>query len=309
VSAGVYNETVDFGGKAIVIEGDVVDPSQVVLDGTGLPGAVVRAVSGEGAGSVLRGVTVRNGLVGEPLSDDPSPIFGGGGLLAIDSSPTIEDCRFESNGSTIGGAIAAVRSALSIQRCVIADNDAANGAGMLLDGCDGAVIEDSSITGNIATGLGGGVQVIAGSTLFRAVIISDNESATNGGGIAFDAVDDTAELRIESCEITGNTAASAGGGLASTGPSLPEVQGTRICDNTPDQIDGSYEDLGENDICDDANCPGDFDGDGFVKGPDLGLLFTMWGDCPAPCPADFDGDGRVRGFDLGVLFTNWGPCP
>ena len=127
--------------------------------------------------------------------------------------------------------------------------------------------------------------------------------------MAWDAADGSTGLALTGCVISTNTATVAGGGLASTGDVNAVLSGTTICENEPDQIDGSYEDGGDNDICDDAPCPGDFDGDGIVKGPDLGLLFTMWGPCPAPCVADFDGDGQVRGFDLGVLFTNWGACP
>jgi hypothetical protein len=309
VSAGTYNETVDFAGKAIVIEGDVADPSQVILEGTGLAGAVVRAVNGEGPGSILRGVTVRGGLIGEPLSDDPEPAFGGGGLLAIGSSPLIEDCVFDANGSGAGGAIAAIGSGLSIRRCVITGNDAMHGAGVLLDHCENALIEDSTITSNSATGVGGGVHVIAGSSTIRNTTIADNTSGERGGGVAWDTADGSTGLVVTGCTISTNAATVAGGGLASTGDVHAVLSGTTICENEPDQIDGTFEDRGDNDICDDAPCLGDFDGDGIVKGPDLGLLFTMWGPCPAPCVADFDGDGLVRGFDLGVLFTNWGPCP
>jgi hypothetical protein len=57
------------------------------------------------------------------------------------------------------------------------------------------------------------------------------------------------------------------------------------------------------------NCPGDFDGDGFVSGGDLGTLLGQWGQCSGACSGDFDGDGFVSGGDLGTLLGSWGACP
>jgi hypothetical protein len=54
-------------------------------------------------------------------------------------------------------------------------------------------------------------------------------------------------------------------------------------------------------------CSGDFDGDGRVRGNDLGILFLQWGTCGS-CVADLTGDGRVDGADLGLLFLHWGDC-
>jgi endonuclease/exonuclease/phosphatase family metal-dependent hydrolase len=50
--------------------------------------------------------------------------------------------------------------------------------------------------------------------------------------------------------------------------------------------------------------PGDFNGDGFVNGADLGLLLGAWGQC-AKCPEDLDGSGGVNGADLGLLLGYW----
>jgi uncharacterized protein (TIGR03118 family) len=57
--------------------------------------------------------------------------------------------------------------------------------------------------------------------------------------------------------------------------------------------------------------PIDFNHDGIVSGPDLDILLSAWGPCPAAgspgeCPADLDGDGDVDGFDLGMLLGAWG---
>jgi hypothetical protein len=60
------------------------------------------------------------------------------------------------------------------------------------------------------------------------------------------------------------------------------------------------------DECGAGGCPADLDGDGVVRGSDLGLLFIAWGQGGA---ADLDGDGEVGGSDLGLMFVAWGPCP
>ncbi len=61
--------------------------------------------------------------------------------------------------------------------------------------------------------------------------------------------------------------------------------------------------------------PGDLDGDGEVRVPDLIILLSAWGPCPKPCtpgdpadtcPEDLDGDCEVRVPDLIILLSNWG---
>ncbi|MHC4976918.1 MAG: dockerin type I domain-containing protein, partial [Planctomycetota bacterium] len=54
-----------------------------------------------------------------------------------------------------------------------------------------------------------------------------------------------------------------------------------------------------------VECAGDFNGDGFVNGADLGLLLANWGLAGA---ADLNGDGTVNGADLGLLLAAWGAC-
>jgi formylglycine-generating enzyme required for sulfatase activity len=57
-----------------------------------------------------------------------------------------------------------------------------------------------------------------------------------------------------------------------------------------------------------AQCIGNLNNDGFVDGPDLGVLLASWGPCGPSCPADISADGVVDGADLGELLARWGPC-
>ncbi len=47
---------------------------------------------------------------------------------------------------------------------------------------------------------------------------------------------------------------------------------------------------------------GDIDGDGFINGSDLGMLFAGWG---MDGETDLNEDGTTDGLDLGIILTNW----
>lgn len=51
-------------------------------------------------------------------------------------------------------------------------------------------------------------------------------------------------------------------------------------------------------------CPGDFNSDQQVSGPDLTVLLAGWGSASG----DINGDGTTNGVDLTALLAAWGPC-
>ena len=58
------------------------------------------------------------------------------------------------------------------------------------------------------------------------------------------------------------------------------------------------------------SCTADFNDDGEVRSPDLGVLLAAWGDTgKEAAPFDLDDDGIIDSSDLGILITQWGPCP
>ena len=80
-------------------------------------------------------------------------------------------------------------------------------------------------------------------------------------------------------------------------------------------LDGTYADENKNgipDCCDmDISCPGcpaDFDEDGMVGGPDLGLLLGYWRNSDAFPSGDLNFDGDIDAADLGLLLGYWGFC-
>ena len=77
--AGVDNRGLDYGGRLIVVRSASLDPDACVVDcenaATGF-----YFVSGETADAVLEGITITHGL---------GPLYDGGGIHIVDSSPTI----------------------------------------------------------------------------------------------------------------------------------------------------------------------------------------------------------------------------
>jgi hypothetical protein len=68
---------------------------------------------------------------------------------------------------------------------------------------------------------------------------------------------------------------------------------------------GTSEDLNDNGIPDECECPGDFDGDWDVDTADLLFLLGAWGTPDGD--VDFDGDTDTA--DLLALLAAWGECP
>ena len=95
VQPGTYVESIDFLGKAITVRS--TDPNDIgvvlntIIDGTGFD-HVVQCISGEGPGTVLSGFVITGGNAN-------GGGFGnvGGGMLIINSSPTVTNTGFCNN--------------------------------------------------------------------------------------------------------------------------------------------------------------------------------------------------------------------
>lgn len=167
VGPGVFVEDIDFLGKAIIVRGS--GPSTVVR-GTGA-GPVVRFTSGEGAGSVLDGVTVTGGV-----ADD------GGGILVVDASPTVRRTIVAGNAARRqGSGIYLVRSASLITNSLFVDNRALDpraGDPHTVQMLDGAV---RLVNNTIAYGDSNGLLIRGGG---GSVVIRNNVFAANGSRVA-----------------------------------------------------------------------------------------------------------------------------
>lgn len=233
----------------------------------------------------------------------------GGGIYVSGSDPIFIDCDFDGNEALLGGGVCNKGypdpSQPTFIDCVFEHNEAEEGGGMhtvrggpTLDGC--------LFKYNSASELGGGLYNDDCSVDIKNSTIRNNNAAY-GGGLYI--VNDCCTKALIGCTVRNNDASVSGGGMYIRGVS-PDLTDTIVCGNLTDQINGTFNDLGNNSIgfdCDDPSSP-DLNGDGIVDGADLTIVLANWGSCQAGehCQADVTGDFLVDGFDLTVVLGNWG---
>jgi len=141
VSAGTYNENINFNGKAITVKGEK-GANQTVINGGGL-GSVVNFASGEGNSSVLDGFTIKGG----------NNMYYGGGIHIYSSSPAIKNNIITGNTATYsGGAIAICSSSSVITNNTISGNTSLYGSGGISVACySSPVITNTILWGNGST--------------------------------------------------------------------------------------------------------------------------------------------------------------
>ena len=127
VQPGTYVENIDFLGKAITVRGSGAGLS--VIDG-GSNGSVVTFQSGETSASVLEGFTITNGT-GTFTSIAGMMLPAGGGIFVLgflqpsgfSLSPTIRKCEITGNMASHGGGVSVRDSARAlIEECTISAN-------------------------------------------------------------------------------------------------------------------------------------------------------------------------------------------
>ena len=165
-------------------------PGAVVLQPDSIRGSILRITTG-GADAVVDGFVFEGGF-GEQFEGHSY----GGGIWIEDSSPTIQNCVFRSNGATFGGGIyVSGESDPLITHCVFADNRARHlgGAISIEDGASATIRTSRFVRNVVAHSLsgnfrGGAVSVIGGS---RALIFGnrflENRAERGGGAVYLEA--------------------------------------------------------------------------------------------------------------------------
>jgi parallel beta-helix repeat protein len=227
VQPGTYHELIDFKGKAITVRStDPLDPAVVaatIIDGQDL-GTVVKFQSSEGAGSVLRGLTIREGK-------------GIGGGLYINGSPTVEYNVIQWNNSTQhGGGILVQAGSPTVQHNTVAYNVSAEmGGGLCVLSQAAPVITMNTIHDNIGHG-GGGVAFkgACASLVFEGNTLQGNSGGLKGGGLY--CTDATVTL-IKANEFISNTA-DFGGGIACLSQCAATIEDNTIRENEATDFGG-----------------------------------------------------------------------
>ena len=217
----------------------------------------------------------------------------GGGIYISDAAPVIENCQFVYNWGRSGGGIAVqgmhqTNKPVQIIDCLFQRNNAS---------------EDSFT----ATHRGGGVlSADAANLLVHNTEMEDNHAEIWGAG--FECVESTCVFT--DCLFASN---SAGIDSANLGVSILQsetsLQNCILCDQQLSEINGDWQDLGDNIEFETCDCP-DTNGDGLVDVNDILAIIESWGDCWPPfyCPADVDGDGTVNVNDVLLVIGEWGVC-
>ncbi|MHB8077784.1 MAG: right-handed parallel beta-helix repeat-containing protein [Candidatus Krumholzibacteriia bacterium] len=226
LAAGVYrgdgNRDLDYNGKAVTVRSVAGDPALCVIDCEGSEVSPHRGFyfhSQEGSGSVLEGVTVRNGYAADQ----------GGGILCwgdkpdVVATPAVRHCRITRCSAPRGAGLAVanvnvwplalVQSLLLLTppftACVVDSND---GEGIRVDARVGLTVAvGCSFTGN--SGHGGAVTGVG--TGNPGGIVFDDCQLTGNGGDGLYHLGDASRLRLLGCELDDNVGrgfASDGGG-------------------------------------------------------------------------------------------------
>ncbi len=202
----------------------VVDTNTVVGPGAAGGGAYVYG-SMSIAGSTFSANAVDTS---EPFDDSAGFQHGAG--LAMDAwfsegvalGVTITDSSFTDNqqlggGVLYGGGLSLFGAEATIDRVTVTGNSATHGGGAfisdwgLTDSDPAAIVSDSELSGNDATGFGGGIGVAANIGPGVDVVSStiSGNTADSGGGTA--VFGDGSHLLLERSTVSGNTATTSGG--------------------------------------------------------------------------------------------------
>ena len=191
--------------------------SDVIIDGfrfTGGRGQSYTSIpySGRfGGGAVVLGDAVlRNIDITGNSAGSASTVGGGGGLLLFNSNAVLEDVTIHGNTSVYGAGVYVYGGAPTLVDCVISDNTA--------------------ITDNDDTPLGGGLYVTDATLTMTGCTVSGHVDLGMGGGLYAADNTGTTVLNLSHNEFSGNSAVTCGGGLYMAGDSLTMV-GDALRDN------------------------------------------------------------------------------
>ena len=242
VAPGTYLENVNFRGKNVLLsshylfdeDGSFINTT--IIDGSNPhspdTASVVTFLSGEENTAILQGFTLTGGK-GTKIHDGVFVRLGGG-IIIIDSSPTIrhniiafnESINSDGVSFKSGGGISADHSSAIISNNIIYKNISSDGGGVQLGHIPGSIFRNNIVAYNTVFGRGA-VWIRGDQGKFINNTIAFNFSGTSGGiGMVHNP-----RVNIENCIIYGNT----------TGSSNPQIVGSGIINVTNTNIEGAWE--------------------------------------------------------------------
>lgn len=310
VAPGRYLENIDLMGKAVALR-SAAGRDVTVLDGKGSRDSVIRCVRGEGRSTVIAGFTITGGTGNRSIYGPDATI--GGGLLILESNPTIQDCRFENNQVTYngGGVYSGYECAPSIERCEFIGNQAERGGGAynsystsifhncrfimnaasfggggIYNGNDSRPhISNCEFQANLASYNGGAIYDYESNSILEDCFFSRNAANYNGGAVYNGYLSD---IRLKRCTfLTPNDDIAGSGGFVLNPTAIVGacclvdscLQVSEIeCLNAGGQYAGRKVSCEDDYICPER-CPSDLNIDGIVDALDLVQLLADMGAC------------------------------
>lgn len=226
-------------GGGVASAAEAGDAAVTILDSnlTGNTAGNGGGLWAQGAGHVAA-VTLRNTTFADNTGTTGA---GGAALLARTDgrlTATIGAARF--NGNSGGGLLAEALggdAAINVDGTTFAGNTAADGAGVLLrvgdSGTGELLLSKTTLSGNAATGAGGGVYATATGggtahlTLFNATL-SGNSAGGAGGGLSLATSGGATGANLVYTTLAGNTANGGGGGIHTAGSASATLTATII---------------------------------------------------------------------------------
>ena len=194
------------GGGVYVANGQLVMSSGTISKNT------ANAQVGKGGGIYAGGNFINRGGI---ITDNTAALGGGvyGAATVNLTSSSITD-----NEADSGGGVYVEKGPLYMRDGEVSNNTAQSGGGIYLgDAVTTAdIIPDAgksiSITGNEATGSGGGIYSSSGANLTLNAVLQNNTAGMSGGGVHLSASesDKPWTITIQGGELSGNTATSQG---------------------------------------------------------------------------------------------------
>ena len=317
VAAGLYDGTgnyeINFLGKRISLLSEA-GPEETIID-CGKAGCGLKFTSGETQETLVDGFTISGGATNGP----------GGGILCMDGSPTIENCRITGCSalfSSGGGIFCGAGASPHIISCEFLENTAyIYGGGVYCSPGSGPILNTCTIQGNEGMIEGGGVACYDSSPLIQRCVIFRNVSDA-GGGLSSTGV---ANPTIVNCTIAENFAengcgviinsnlmllvhstitsniGTGAGGIVCENYASPDIVNCIVWRNGGPEIEGSHANVSYCDVQDGWPGTGNIDADPLFSRPGLSDYHIL----PAsPCVdaarntsvvSDIDGEIRPAG--------------
>lgn len=217
---GTGNRDLDFDGKAITVRSESGHAADCIIDCQST-GRGFHFHSGEGSGSVVRGLSIQNGAASY-----------GGGVRCDQASPTLTDCEIIGNAALhTGGGLYCDESSPTLTNCVIADNWAAYGGGLWCQYGSGPTLAGCIVAGNDAVRGGGLCNYQDSSPTLTNCTVAGNSANYGGGILCWNSSSPT----VTHCTVTRNSAAYASGGVSCIASS-PLLTNCILWANAPQEV-------------------------------------------------------------------------